>query len=54
MALRCGVQAGIRMDDDHDSGEGCDGSHVLLMPIMSQTDVGAAILTVRRSSKGLR
>lgn len=51
MALQCGVQAGITMDDDHDGGEGCDGSHILLMPIMSQTGVGAAILTMRRCSR---
>lgn len=36
-------------DDDNDGGEGCDDSHVLLMSIMSQTDVGPIALTTRGS-----
>lgn len=51
MGLWCGVQAGITMNDDHDGDEGYVGSYVWLMSIMSQTDVGAAILTMRRHSK---
>lgn len=48
MGLWCGVQAVATMDDDRDGGEGHDGNHALLMPIVRQTDVGAVIPSLRR------